>query len=110
MFANAHFFADDLVRRLDARDTPVRCVIVTAEPITDVDTTAGDTLRDLIVDLRARGIDVRFSELKGTVHDRVDRYGVFTDVMPAHTSRTTGQAVKEYLRDYGVAWTDWEDR
>ncbi|MEQ1701288.1 MAG: sulfate permease [Ilumatobacteraceae bacterium] len=109
-FANAHFFAEDLPRRIDQQATPVQCVIVTAEPITDIDTTAADALGDLVEELTERGIELRFAELKGTVHERLDRYGVFSDGMPEHTARTTGQAVKDYVKDFGVEWVDWEDR
>jgi len=111
-FANARFFQDDLVGRIIERedDDPVRCVIVTAEPITDVDATAAEMLRDLLNDLAARDVELRFAELKGTVHERVDRYKVFHGDMPDHTARTTGQAVKAYIEAYRVHWVDWEDR
>lgn len=118
-FANAHSFADDLTDRLArriARGEPVQCVIVTAEPITDIDTTASDMLRDVVEELRDRGIELRFAELKGTVRERLDRYETIPPrngddgEPPEQTARTTGQAVKAYLRDYGVEWTDWEDR
>jgi high affinity sulfate transporter 1 len=109
-FANARHFADDLERRIAAQPDPVRCVIVTAEPITDVDATAAEMLGDLVDHLRDSDVELRFAELKGTVHDRVDRYRVFGEHMPDHTARTTGQAVKAYLEDFGVPWVDWEDR
>jgi high affinity sulfate transporter 1 len=111
-FANARFFQDDLIGRIIERedDDPVRCVIVTAEPITDVDATAAEMLRDLLNDLAARDVELRFAELKGTVHERVDRYKVFHGDMPDHTARTTGQAVKAYIEAYRVHWVDWEDR
>jgi MFS superfamily sulfate permease-like transporter len=109
-FANARHFADDLQRRLAAQEKPVRCVIVTAEPITDIDATAAEMLGELVADLRSADIELRFADLKGTVHDRVDRYAVFGHDMPEHTARTTGQAVKAYLADFGVPWVDWEDR
>jgi high affinity sulfate transporter 1 len=111
-FANARFFEDDLTRRIIDRedDDPVRCVIVTAEPITDVDATAAEMLRDLLDDLAVRHIELRFAELKGTVHERVDRYKVFHGDMPDHTARTVGQAVKAYIEAYRVTWVDWEDR
>jgi high affinity sulfate transporter 1 len=109
-FANARMFIDDINRRLTIRTEPVRCIIITAEPITDVDATAAEALRDLVADLASRNIELRFAELKGTVHDRVDRYGIHLGEMPEHTARTTGQAIKGYLRDYGVDWMDWEDR
>lgn len=112
MFANARVFADDLNRHLDARarsGDPVGTVIVTAEPITDVDSTAAEMLEHLMADLTERGIDLRFAELKGSVHEQVDRYSLLHGAMPDHTARTTGEAVKAYLRESGVPWTDWED-
>jgi high affinity sulfate transporter 1 len=109
-FANARHFTDDLQRRIAAQTHQVRCVIVTAEPITDVDATAAEMLGDLVADLRTADIELRFADLKGTVHERVDRYEVFGDAIPHHTARTTGEAVKAYLADYGVPWVDWEDR
>lgn len=113
MFANARVFADDLNRHLAVRDhegDPVRTVIVTAEPITDVDSTAAEMLGQLLADLGERGVDLRFAELKGSVHEQVDRYSLLHGAMPDHTARTTGEAVKAYLRESGVSWTDWEDR
>ena len=108
-FANARYFAIDLERRL-AQRPDTRCVIVTAEPITDVDATAAEMLRDLITEFHGRGVEFRFAELKGTVRDRVDAYRVFRDSHPDHSARTTGEAVRAYLRDSQAAWTDWEDR
>ncbi len=111
-FANARFFSDDLLRRIAdrAERNPVQCVIVTAEPITDLDATAAEMLEDLFADLHGRGIEVRFAELKGAVHDRFDRYQVFRGDMPNHTARTVGEAVKAYIKAYQVHWVDWEDR
>ena len=44
------------------------------------------------------------------MHERVDRYAVFAGYMPDHTARTTGEAVKAYIRSHEVHWVDWEDR
>ena len=108
-FANAHYFADDLGRRVGESPTPVTCVIITAEPMTDIDTTAADVLRELFDDLGESGIEVRFAELKGHVRDQLLTYDVLTDSSPSRFARTTGEAVKRYIADYGVSWTDWED-
>ena len=109
-FANARFFASDIEQRIALHDTPVRCVIVTAEPITDIDTTAADTLHELVDDLRAKSIELRFCELKGSVRERLDRYDLFGGNGPDHSARTTGEAVKRFLRDYPTDYVDWEDR
>ena len=109
-FANSRFFVEDLVARIDAAAEPVRTVVVTAEPITDIDVTAAEALKGLLADLEARGVELRFSELKGHVRDRLLRYG-FDGIDPqAHFARTTGEAVKTYVRDTGTEWVDWEDR
>ena len=109
-FANAHFFTEDVQRRIAAQSAPVKCLIITAEPITDIDTTAADVLNELVDDLDSRGIEMRFAELKGTVHDRLDRYQVFDRGTPNHSARTIGEAVKQYLTDFPIEWLDWEDR
>lgn len=112
-FANSRFFATDLDARIDERaraGAPVRCVVVTAEPITDIDTSAADTLRDLLRDLRLRGIELRFAELKGQVRETFDRYGIAAGHHVEHSHRTTGEAVHAYVRDFAIDWTDWDER
>jgi high affinity sulfate transporter 1 len=109
-FANSRFFADDLLARVRRADPPVRTVVITAEPITDIDLTAAEAMQELLAMLEARGVDLRFAEMKGHVRDRLLRYG-FDGVDPqAHFARTTGEAVKAYVRDTGTDWVDWEDR
>lgn len=112
-FANSRFFATDLEARIARREAdgePVRCVVVTAEPITDIDTSAADTLRELLGDLRRIDVELRFAEMKGVVRDHFDRYGITAGSDPRHTARTTGEAVHAYVRDYSVDWTDWDER
>ncbi|MFZ9629269.1 MAG: SulP family inorganic anion transporter [Ilumatobacteraceae bacterium] len=112
-FANSRYFATDLEARVDERERlgdPVRCIVVTAEPITDIDTSAADTLRDLLRDLRRRGVEVRFAEMKGMVREAFDRYGIADGQHVEHTHRTTGEAVHAYVRDYAIDWTDWDER
>ena len=56
-FANAKTFRDQ-IRRLAAADPPPRWILIAAEPVTDVDTTAADVLTDLDEALNARGISL----------------------------------------------------
>lgn len=110
IFANARFFSDDLEQRVAAQQVPVKRVIVTAEPITDIDVTAADVLHQVVDDLAELGVEVRFCELKGSVRDRLDHYRAFDVAAPDHSARTTGEAVKQYLLDHPTDWVDWEDR
>jgi len=111
-FANARFFSEDVQRVVDERDDVIRCVVVTAEPITDIDTTAAAELRETVDVLASRGVDLRFAELKGVVRDRLTRHAGFDRPSDAARvgARTVGEAVHRYLEDHQVRWTDWEDR
>ncbi len=107
-FANADYFRER-VREL-ARAEDATWIVVAAEPITDIDATAGETLRVLNEDLDADGIELAFAELKDPVRDRLRRYGLYDSIGADRFFPTLGVAVATYLRDTGVEWLDWEDR
>ena len=109
-FANAGYFRRCVRRLVDDAATPVRWVVVAAEPITDIDTTAADTLRDLLEELRVEGITLAFAELKGPVKDRLRRYGLFDAVGEDRFFPTVGTAVDGYIEATGTTWVDWEER
>src|SRR5215218_2456531 len=109
-FANAEVFADRLRQAIASSPTPVRWAVVAAEPITDLDTTAADALRELDRELAAEGVDLRFAEMKDPVKDRLKRYALYERFGDDHFYPTVGAAVSAYLDATGVRWTDWEDR
>lgn len=108
-FANAATFASELLAAVQRAEQPVKRIVVTAEPITEIDATAADELVRLIHELDQRGIELGFAELKGHVRDRFEDYGVLAHLPPDRIYRTTGEAVKRYVRDHQVEWVDWED-
>jgi MFS superfamily sulfate permease-like transporter len=63
-FANAEFFADRVRAAVAASPTPVRWVVVAAEPVTSVDVTAADTVAELDDSLRHDGVELSFAEMK----------------------------------------------
>jgi MFS superfamily sulfate permease-like transporter len=109
-FANAEEFADRVRQAIASSPTPVRWVIVAAEPVTDLDTTAADVLWELEGELAAEGVDLRFAEMKDPVKDRLKRYGLFDRFGDDHFYPTVGEAVNDYVDATGVEWTDWEER
>ena len=109
-FANARFFVEDVVSHVDRAPAPVSVVVVTGEPITDVDTTAAEAVEELVRDLAARNVTLQFSEVKGHVRERMALYGLVDLIGANHFSRTTGEAVRTYVTASGVEWVDWEDR
>ncbi len=96
-FANGGMF-DDYVRSVVADAGPdVRLVILAAEPITDVDSTAVDELIELDDFLASKDIELVIAEMKGPVKDRLRTYGLQTRFGPDHFAPTVGAAVDEFL-------------
>ena len=108
-FANADVFRDRVRERIATAESPIRWVIVAAEPITDVDTTAATMLDRLQEELAAAGITLAFAELKDPVRARLRRYGALERVPAELVFPTVGTAVTGYLRASGETWTDWEE-
>jgi len=102
-FANAKTFRDE-VRRIAAADPAPRWIVIAAEPVTDVDTTASDVLEDLDEELNARGISLVFAELKDPVRGKIERYGLTRTINPAHFFPTVGAAVRAFRQETGTEW------
>jgi high affinity sulfate transporter 1 len=109
-FANADVFRDRIRERIRRADTPVRWVVVAAEPITDVDTTAAAMLDRLERELADVGITLAFAELKDPVRDRLRRYGALERIPAERVFPTVGTAVDGYIQSSGESWIDWEER
>ena len=110
-FANAEFFKERVLDAVATSPTPVRWLVVAAEPVTSVDVTAADMLAELDEVLQARGIEFCFAELKDPVKDKLKRFGLFTQFGESRFFPTLGAAVSGYLEaNEDVDWEDWEDR
>jgi high affinity sulfate transporter 1 len=108
-FANAEIFGEHIRQAVADAPTRVKWVVVAAEPITDVDTTAADALSDLHEVLEREGIALCFAEMKDPVKDRLKHYSLFEKLGPDRFFPTLGRAVDEYLDTHPVDWTDWEE-
>lgn len=108
-FANAETFRERVVGLVDGASVTPRWIVVCAEPITDVDTTASEMLHDLDAELTTRGVELTFAELKDPVKDRLERYDLKRKIGESYFFATIGVAVKTYIAKYDVDWEDWED-
>lgn len=109
-FANAGYFRRRVHQLVADATHPLRWVVVAAEPITDVDTTAADTLQQLLEELRQQGVTLAFAEAKGPIKDRLRRYGLLDAIGPDRFFPTIGTAVDAYVEATGTTWVDWEER
>ena len=102
-FANANQFRDRIRELVKASTPPPRWVLVAAEPITDIDTTAGSMLTDLDLELNAAGIHLAFAELQSGVRDMIVKYGLLETIDEGHLYRSVSEAVEAYGREAALS-------
>ncbi|MDR7099799.1 high affinity sulfate transporter 1 [Lysobacter niabensis] len=101
-FANAELFHQRVLEAAAQSPTPVRRIVVAAEPVTSIDVTSADMLAEMEQSLRACGIELRFAEMKDPVKDKLKRFEMldrFGELQP-----TIGAAVDAYLAEHAVDW------
>jgi high affinity sulfate transporter 1 len=94
MFANATVFRDLIREQLARSDPKPGWVLIAAEPITDLDTTAADTLRDLDLELNAQGIHLAFAELQEPVQEQLIKLGLQQTIDARHFYPTLDAALE----------------
>lgn len=102
-FANAELFKERVMAAAAASPTPVRWLVVTAQPVTSVDVTAADALSELNDSLRAMGIELHFAELKDPVKDKLKRFGLFAQFGEDSFFPTIDAAVIKYMKTHDMS-------
>jgi high affinity sulfate transporter 1 len=103
-FANAELFHQRVLDAIAESPSPVRRIIVTAEPVTSIDVTSADMLAELEHTLTHSGIELRFAEMKDPVKDKLKRFELFDRFGAADFYPTIGSAVDAYLEEHAVDW------
>jgi high affinity sulfate transporter 1 len=94
-FANARAFRQQ-IRELASGEPLPRWIVVAAEPITDVDTTAADMLEDLDETLNGQGISLVFAEMKDPVRAKIEQYELTRTIDPTHFFPTIDSAITAF--------------
>ncbi|MHC8308956.1 SulP family inorganic anion transporter [Pseudomonas sp. GT1P32] len=97
-FANAELFHDRVLDAVATSPTPVRWLVVAAEPVTSVDVTSADMLAELDETLNEAGITLCVAEMKDPVKDKLKRFGLFERFGEAAFFPTLAVAVSSYLK------------
>ena len=103
-FANAELFNASVLEAVAQSPTPVRRIVVSAEPVTSVDVTSADVLAELAQKLREAGVELRFAEMKDPVKDKLKRFELLERLGAASFYPTLGAAVDAYLEEHAVDW------
>jgi high affinity sulfate transporter 1 len=96
-FANAELFNARVLDAVATSPTPVRWLVVAAEPVTSVDVTSADMLAELDETLHGAGIKLCVAEMKDPVKDKLKRFGLFARLGETAFFPTIDDAVESYL-------------
>ncbi|SFT96950.1 high affinity sulphate transporter 1 [Arthrobacter sp. ov118] len=100
-FGNGALLGSFVRSELDQAADGTERVVLAAEPVTGIDTTALDELVQLDEWLDRHGVDLVFAELKGPVKDRLLQYGMGARFSPDHFYPTVSEAVRAFQREDG---------
>ena len=104
----AGMLRDRALNAVDDSPTPVRWLVVAAEPVTSVDVTAADVIVELDETLKAASIELCFAEMKDPVKDKLKRFGLYARFGDGNFFATLGEAVNHYVKRYQIEWQDWD--
>ena len=96
-FANANIFRKVVRDKVAQAEEKPFWVLVAAEPVTDVDTTAAEMLIDLDLELNESGIHLAFAEVKDPVKDKMIQYGLLETIDSRHFYPTIETAVTAFF-------------
>ena len=91
-FANAAVFADEVRSLVDDAEPPAEEVLVSADAIVDIDSTAHEILHELVRDLHARGVRLSFARAKPRFVEVLRHSGLDQDIDAFHLEVDTGVA------------------
>jgi SulP family sulfate permease len=94
-FANARFLEDTIAAQVAVRPG-VRHVVLQCSAVNDIDASALESLETINARLQASGVQLHLSEVKGPVHDRLQRSHLLTE-LSGQVFLTHHQAVQALL-------------
>ena len=103
-FANAELFQEKILTAVASSPTPVKRIIVAAEPVTSVDVTSADVIAHLKKTLTESKIELHFAEMKDPVKDKLKRFELFEILGPNIFHPTIGAAVDDYIEKFAIDW------
>ncbi len=68
-FANINYFRDKLDDLIATKGSELRSIVINAESINNIDSSAVHAIADIVTDLKANGLEVFFTGVKGPVRD-----------------------------------------
>lgn len=95
-FANTNYFADNLEAMIEKKGKTLKVLIINTESISNIDSSAVHMIKDLLTDMKRRGIEVFFTGLKGPVRDILYRAHLIEAIGEENFFMSVQEAVDNY--------------
>ena len=93
-FINIQYFRDYIDARLQESDDKIRKIVLDAGPISHLDATASQGLKDLLNQLDEQGVELLICDLIGPVRDQMHRAGLFEIIRKENIFFDLNEAVR----------------
>ena len=95
-FANSEFFKEQLAELTAEKGDKLKLIILNAESINYLDSSAVHAIKDVVEEYRKKGIEIAFSGVKGPVRDAMSRAEILTTSTGRHFFMSVQEAVDCY--------------
>jgi len=95
-FANIEFFRDRLEQMIERKKSTLKVIVLNAQSIYSIDSTAAKGLQEIVSDLKSRDIDFYISEVIGPVRDTLSSTGLLQIVGEDHIVMRVQDAIDHF--------------
>jgi sulfate permease, SulP family len=92
-YANANRFTDEVHSLIERAPTPIRWFVIDAGPITDIDYSAAQSIRDLLDDLTRQRVHIIFARVSPYLRSDMDRHQITAAIGEARIFTTLHEAL-----------------
>ncbi len=97
-YANANRFNEEILGLVDGapKESPVRCVVLEASAVVDIDYSGGLTLKQVVSELHDRGARLVITSESDALRAELDRFGITEALGPDGYAGSVGEAVQAF--------------
>jgi SulP family sulfate permease len=95
-FANLNYFKDKMGELIARKGKDLRLVVLNADSISHLDSSAVQALKDWVSELREQGVRVHFTSVIGPVRDTLNRWGLTTFIGEDYFFMSNQQAIDAF--------------
>ncbi len=98
-YANANRFNEEILGLVDGapKESPIRCVVLEASAVVDVDYSGGLTLKQVVNELHDRGARLVITQESESLRAELDRFGITEALGPDGYAGSVGEAAQAFV-------------